>query len=48
MLDGELEISLDGKTYGLRPGDCLRYQIFGPSVFATPNHCPARYLLFVV
>jgi transcriptional regulator with XRE-family HTH domain len=48
LLEGQLEISLNGRTYELRPGDCLRYQLFGPSAFATPAQCAARYLLFVV
>ena len=30
------------------PGDCLRYQLFGPSAFVTPANSGARYLLFIV
>jgi transcriptional regulator with XRE-family HTH domain len=48
MIEGQLEISIEGKTYELRPGDCLRYQISGPSAFITPADCAARYLLFIV
>ncbi len=48
MLEGELEVSVGGQTYQLRPGDCLRYQLAGPSAFATPAQCAARYLLFIV
>lgn len=48
MLQGQLEISVNGQTYDLRPGDCLRYQLFGPSAFATPEQCAARYILCMV
>ncbi|MCB9947910.1 MAG: helix-turn-helix domain-containing protein [Rhodospirillaceae bacterium] len=48
LLEGRLEITLGGRTHDLRPGDCLRYQLFGPSVFATPDHSGARYVLFMV
>ncbi len=48
LLEGQLEVSIDGRTHDLKPGDCLRYQLFGPSVFATPGHCGARYVLFVL
>ena len=48
MIEGQLEISVDGQSYDLRPGDCLRYQLFGSSTFATPEQCGARYVLFIV
>jgi transcriptional regulator with XRE-family HTH domain len=48
MLDGRLEVTVDAQTYDLLPGDCLRYQLFGPSAFATPAQCGARYVLFMV
>ncbi len=48
LLEGQLEVTIDGRTYDLRPGDCLRYQLFGPNAFATPEQCPAKYLLFIV
>lgn len=48
MLEGELRITVDGQTYDLAPGDCLRYQLFGASLFVTPPHRGARYLLFIV
>ncbi|MCI0756578.1 helix-turn-helix domain-containing protein [Teichococcus vastitatis] len=46
LLDGALELTVDGETHRLSPGDCLRYRLFGPSRF----HCPAgsaaaRYVL---
>lgn len=48
MLEGELHITVDGQTHALAPGDCLRYQLFGASLFITPPHRGARYLLFIV
>lgn len=48
LIEGQLELSIDGRTYDLRPGDCLRYQLFGPSAFATPEVCGAKYILFMV
>jgi transcriptional regulator with XRE-family HTH domain len=48
LLEGQLEVTIDGQTYDLRPGDCLRYQLFGPDTFATPEACSAKYLLFIV
>jgi len=48
LTEGQLEVSVNGQTYDLRPGDCLRYQLFGPSAFATPAHCSARYILVIV
>lgn len=48
LLDGRLEVTVGGHTCDLRPGDCLRYQLFGPSAFATPEKRSARYVLFIV
>ncbi len=48
LIAGRLEVTLDGRTYELRPGDCLRYQLFGPSAFATPKRSSAKYILFMV
>ena len=48
LIDGRLTVSLDGKDHDLQPGDCLRYQLFGSSVFATPERYGARYILFVL
>jgi transcriptional regulator with XRE-family HTH domain len=46
MLDGRLEVTVAGTTHALGPGDCLRYQLYGPSTFVTPTG--ARYILFMV
>jgi transcriptional regulator with XRE-family HTH domain len=48
LLDGRLAITVEGRRHDLMPGDCLRYQLFGPSEFATPPNSGARYILFMV
>lgn len=48
LIEGQLEITVGGESYDLKPGDCLRYQLFGPSAFATPRKTSARYLIFMV
>jgi transcriptional regulator with XRE-family HTH domain len=48
LLEGQLQVALDGQIHDLRPGDCLRYQLFGRSAFVTPPRCAARYLVFVL
>lgn len=47
LVEGQLEISIEGQTYDLRPGDCLRYQLYGANAFATPKRSGARYILVV-
>ncbi len=48
LLEGRLGVSLEGRNHDLLPGDCLRYQLFGSSAFATGEDCGARYILFIV
>lgn len=48
LLEGQLEVAVGGETYDLKPGDCLRYQLFGESAFSTPKRRGARYVLFMV
>lgn len=48
LIEGQLELTVDGLTHLLNPGDCLRYQLFGASRFVTPEHSGARYFLFMV
>lgn len=48
LVEGQLEVTVDGKSHALGPGDCLRYQLFGPSAFSTPEGTGARYFLFMV
>ena len=48
LVEGRLDITVDGRSHALRPGDCLRYQLFGASTFATPADAGARYILVIV
>ncbi len=48
LLEGRLEVAFGEARHALGPGDCLRYRLDGPSVFATPPEAGARYLLFTV
>lgn len=48
LIEGELTVTLDDTSHTLRPGDSLRYRLFGRSAFATPPGSGARYLLFLV
>jgi transcriptional regulator with XRE-family HTH domain len=48
LLEGELEVTLEGRSHRLSPGDCLRYQLFGASAFRTFGARAARYLLFTL
>jgi transcriptional regulator with XRE-family HTH domain len=48
LLDGELELTVDGRTHALQAGDCLRYQLYGPSAFVTPARRGAKYIVFLV
>lgn len=44
LLTGALSIEVDEVAHRLRPGDCLRYRLRGPSVFTTEDD-PARYII---
>jgi transcriptional regulator with XRE-family HTH domain len=48
LVEGRLDITVDGQSHALHPGDCLRYQLFGASAFATPADSGAKYILVVV
>lgn len=48
VIEGRLEVTVGGRTHDLRPGDCLRYQLFGASDFATPEHSAAKYILVIL
>ena len=48
LIEGRLTVNIDRQRHDLRPGDCLRYQLFGASAFATPPETSARYVLFMV
>ncbi|MBV8467294.1 MAG: helix-turn-helix transcriptional regulator [Burkholderiales bacterium] len=46
LLEGRLDMTVGGERHALQPGDCLRYQLFGPSSFVTGAE-GARYFLFL-
>jgi quercetin dioxygenase-like cupin family protein len=48
LVDGRLQITVDGHSHRLKAGDCLRYQLFGASAFATGSDAGARYFLFIL
>src|SRR5215510_6496527 len=37
MIDGALTLDVEGSYFTLRPGDCLRYILRGPSLFHNPG-----------
>jgi transcriptional regulator with XRE-family HTH domain len=47
LLDGRLTLTIGGRAHDLRAGDCLRYQLYGATEFATPADSGAKYLLFM-
>ena len=44
VLSGRIDITVEGKAYGLKSGDCLRYILFGPTVFKTTD-TPCTYVI---
>jgi transcriptional regulator with XRE-family HTH domain len=48
MLDGRLDLTVEGQKHRLEPGGCLRFRLFGPTRFACPGPGPARYLIAVI
>jgi transcriptional regulator with XRE-family HTH domain len=48
MLDGRLDVTVEGRRHVLSAGDCLRYRLFGPSTFETPADAGAHYFLFML
>ncbi|MGM0562170.1 MAG: helix-turn-helix domain-containing protein [Pseudomonadota bacterium] len=48
LLEGALEITINGQSHCLQAGDCLRYRLSGPSLFRTQPDSVARYVLFTV
>ena len=48
LVEGRLEVTLDGQAHRLESGDCLRYLLNGRSAFATPADSGARYFLFIL
>ena len=47
LRDGLLELTVEGTTYRLEPGDCLRFRLFGATRFVAPKPPGARYALVV-
>lgn len=48
MLSGALSMEIDGRTYHLSAGDCLRYQLRNGNVFQTPRDQGAKYYIFII
>lgn len=48
MLEGILSLEIEGTTFRIRKGDCVRYVLFGSSRFVCSSKRPARYLLAMV
>jgi hypothetical protein len=47
MLEGALSLEIDGMTFRLEKGDCVRYLLAGPSKFVCGKR-PARYAIALV
>lgn len=48
MAEGCLNMTIEGQKYRLLEGDCLRYRLYGSSVFETDKNCIAKYLIAVL
>ncbi|MFB7533946.1 helix-turn-helix domain-containing protein [Streptomyces sp. NPDC056178] len=48
VLEGTVEITVDGIAHTVRSGDCLRFRLVGPSHFHCPGPEQARYALVIV
>jgi transcriptional regulator with XRE-family HTH domain len=48
MLEGALSLDVEGSTFRLRAGDCLRYVLNGPTRFTNGSRREARYLVAMV
>ena len=48
LLQGELEMTVEGERFQLNPGDCLRYKLYGASAFRTRQDLGAKYILVVL
>jgi len=44
VLSGQMQITVEGNAHDLRPGDCLRYILFGETIFKTSN-ASCRYVI---
>lgn len=48
LLEGSLTLEVEGASYRLRAGDCLRYLLYGPTRFQGTGKRGARYLIAIV
>lgn len=48
VLEGTVEITVDGTVHTVRRGDCLRFRLRGPSHFHCPGPGQVRYALMIV
>lgn len=48
MLEGKLDLNVEGAQFRLRAGDCLRYVLTGPTRFQCPGKRDARYVIAIV
>ncbi|MEP0520728.1 MAG: helix-turn-helix domain-containing protein [Hyphomicrobiales bacterium] len=48
LLEGELDVEIEGIRHALQVGDCLRYKLYGCSSFRTHRDIGARYNLVVI
>ena len=44
VLSGQMEITVEGTAHDLGVGDCLRYILFGETIFKTSN-ASCRYMI---
>ncbi|GKT13354.1 XRE family transcriptional regulator [Acidovorax sp. SUPP2522] len=45
MIDGRMDIALDGTVWRLEAGDCLAHRLEGAVEYRNPTRSPARYLV---
>jgi len=48
LLEGTLTLDVGGSVFQLRPGDCLRYVLTGPTLFRNTGQREARYVIAMV
>jgi transcriptional regulator with XRE-family HTH domain len=48
MFEGALTLDIEGSVFRLKPGDCLRYVLTGPSRFQSTGRREARYVIAMV
>lgn len=48
VLDGAVDIEVEGTAFHVRKGDCARYVLTGPSCYECRSRRPARYVIVLV